>query len=71
MTDTKHTQTAIKWSPTPATAKDGAWRVAVLLDDNSTCVTDPAKYASQAAATLAAIAAHRAKPFMNFVAVRS
>lgn len=53
------------------TADDGNWRVAVLLADDRISITDPSKYANEATATLAAIAAHRAKPFMNFVAVRA
>mgnify|MGYP000930807707 CR=1 FL=1 len=53
------------------TTQNGEWRVAVLLDDDRICITDPAKYASEATATLAAIAAHHAKPFMNYVAVKA
>lgn len=60
-----------EWKPTPCTAANGAWRVAVLLADDRVCVTDPSKYASEASATLAAIAAHNAKPFINYVAVRA
>lgn len=52
------------------TSLNGAWRVAVRLDDDRVCITDPSKYANEATATLAAIAAHNAKPFMNYVAVR-
>lgn len=52
------------------TAPNGEWRVAVRLADDRVSITDPYKYANEATATLAAIAAHRAKPFMNYVAVR-
>jgi uncharacterized protein YegP (UPF0339 family) len=51
------------------TAPDGKWRVAVLLKNNQTAITDPSKYASQASATLAALAAKHAKPFMDFIVV--
>ena len=63
--------TAIDWNPTFHTAPNGDWRVAVLLNNGRVCITDKTKYANEATATLAAIAAHRAKPFMNFVAVRA
>lgn len=62
---------AAEWTTTFHTAPNGEWRVAVLLKDDRVCITDKTKYANEATATLAAIAAHRAKPFMNFVAVRA
>lgn len=58
-------------TPTFHAAPNGDWRVAVLLGDDRVCITDKTKYANEATVTLAAIAAHRAKPFMKFVAVRA
>ena len=52
------------------TAANGNWRVAILTTDNRTVVTDPNRYASEAAATLAAKRSHHDKPFINFIVVR-
>lgn len=52
------------------TAPNGQWRVAAILSNGSTVITDPAKYASEAAATIAAKKAHYDKPFINYVVVR-
>lgn len=53
------------------TAANGNWRVGVLASDGQVYITDPDRYASEATATLAAIRAHAAKPFMNYTVVRA
>jgi hypothetical protein len=52
------------------TDAQGQFRVAVLLRDGTTAVTDPNRYVSEATATLAAKKAHSERPHMNYVVVR-
>ncbi len=53
------------------TSQNGKYRVAALMADGRKVITDPAKYSSEATATLAAIKHHNDKPFINYVVVRS
>lgn len=53
------------------TIKNGQFRVAALLANGSSAVTDPNRYASEASATLAAKKAHFEKPFINYVVVQA
>lgn len=52
-------------------AQTNQWRVAVVLSSGAYAVTDPDRYADRAAAERAALRAHAAKPFLNFVAVEA
>lgn len=49
----------------------GPWQVCVLLDDGRVASLPDSRFPSEAVATLAAIAYHNAKPFMNYVARRA
>ncbi len=61
-----------EFTPTAFTALDGKWRVAVLLGNGAQyAITDPNKYASEAAATIAAKQAAYSKLSLSYVVVRS
>lgn len=54
------------------TAANGAWMVGTRMEnDQIAVVRGDVRYASEASATLAAIAAKRARPHMNFAVVRA
>ena len=60
----------MEYEPTIYTAKDGAWIVGTRLANGQIAtVKGDTRYASEATATLAAIAQKRARPHMNFAVV--